>query len=210
VLLAAGSLAACGDKAPAEPTEQQTHTTLIPGSNNGFVEARTSQIVSDGSPPSYVFDDFEFEEDGTIGTVGWQGIFCVQTAGSSAPAPTATQFTIKIYLDAAGMPDLGATLHTSTHTLAQSNQVFEREVSNLNCGTASPTEWAFYRYETDLATPVAIEGGAKYWISIQAHTPSYAVYFGWRDGLADNNHSLQLYDGDYTTWNVDRAYSLEP
>jgi len=167
-------------------------------------------VVSDGSPPSWVFDDFTFDRDGTIGTVVWQGIYCVQTAGSSAPTPSATGFTVSFYADQGGRPAVGAPLQTSTYTLAQSNQRFIRNVSGLTCGSATPTEWSFYSYEVDLNTPFQATSGTKYWLSIQANTPSYAVYFGWRDGTPDNNLSLQLYDGTYTVWDVDRAYSLAP
>ena len=87
-------VSACDDETNEPDPELPSRTTLVPASNSGYVEARTSQIVTDGSPPSYVFDEFNFDEDATISEVGWQGIYCVQTDGAGAPAPTASSFTI--------------------------------------------------------------------------------------------------------------------
>ncbi|MEP6692601.1 MAG: hypothetical protein ABJD07_15700 [Gemmatimonadaceae bacterium] len=166
--------------------------------------------MTNGSPPSQVFDDFTFTQTGTITTVGWQGIYCVQQVNAAAPAPTASSFTVSFYPDAAGRPNLAARIQTSTYTVAQTGQVLEKTVPGLTCGTAANTTWPFYRYSVTLATPLTATAGTKYWISIQATTPSYDVYFGWRDGTPNNNSSLQLFQGVYTTYNVDRAYSLKP
>lgn len=207
------TLSACGSDSsdpPPPPPEGPTRTTLVPDGNSGYIEARTSMVVGDGSPASWVFDDFTLDADATIGTVAWQGIYCIQTVGSSAPTPTASGFTVSFYSDVSGRPAVGSPLQTSTYTLAESNQRFIRNVSGLTCGTATPTEWSFYNYEVDLDASFHATAGTKYWISVQANTPSYAVYFGWRDGTPDNLLSLQLYDGSYTVFDVDRAYSLAP
>ena len=206
------AVACGGDDGDSDPTplpDDPDRSTLVPPTTSGFVEARTSQIVTDGSLPSTVFDDFTLTEDATITTVGWQGIYCVQQAGAAAPSPTASSFTIGLYADVAGRPNTAAPVQTSTYTVAQAGQTFEKNVSGLTCGTAANTTWPFYRYEVTLTTPFNITAGTKYWISIQATTPSYAVYWGWRDGTVDNSSSLQLFNGVYTPYPVDRAYSLE-
>ena len=203
------ALSACGSETEPEP-EGPAVSTIVPPTSGGYVEARTSQIVTDGSGPSQVFDDFTFDEDVTIRDVDWQGIYCVQTPGAAAPAPTASSFTISIYPDQAGRPNLAAPAHTSTYSVAQAGQTFEKNVSGLTCGTAANTTWPFSLYSATLSSPFTAEAGTKYWLSIQATTPSYAVYFGWRDGTVYNNLSLQLFDGTYTTYNIDRAYSLTP
>lgn len=206
---------ACGGDGGSEPPpppdpddDDPIRTTIVPTTNSGYVEARTSQIVTDGSPPSWVFDDFTFSSAATISTVQWQGIYCVQTPGAGAPAPTASSFTVTFYSDVSGRPNLAAPLQASTYTVAQAGQVFEKNVSDLFCGTAANTTWPFYRYEVTLSTPFSIAAGTKYWLSIQATTPSYAVYWGWRDGTPDNNVSLQLFENVYTTFPIDRAYAL--
>ncbi len=186
------------------------HSTIVPSSNSSIVEARTSQIVTDGSPPSTVFDDFTLTAGASIGTVGWQGIYCVQTANAPAPSPTASSFTISFWADAGGQPDVSAPLQTSTYTVAQVGQTFLKNVDGFYCGTAYPTSWNFYNYSVALATPFTATAGTKYWLSIQATTPSYAVYFGWRDGVPDNHLSLQLFQGTFTSYAFDRAYSLAP
>jgi hypothetical protein len=76
---------------------------------------------------------------------------------------------------------------------AQAGQTFEKNVSGLTCGTAANTTWPFSLYSATLSSPFTAEAGTKYWLSIQATTPSYAVYFGWRDGTVYNNLSLQLF-----------------
>ena len=43
---------------------------------------------------------------------------------------------------------------------------------------------------------------------MQAVTPSFQTFWGWRDGTLDNRASLQLVNGNIVTWPVDRAYAL--
>jgi hypothetical protein len=200
-----------GDPDPdPDPNPPPTQSTLVPPGNSGFVEARTSQIVTNGAPPSAVFDDFTFADDGTIRTVRWQGIYCVQQVNAAAPSPTATSFTIAFYTDVGGRPNTAAPVQSSTYALAETDQTYEKTVGGLMCGTAANTAWPFYKYAVTLDAAFVAAAGTKYWVSIQATTPSYDVYFGWRDGTPLNNTSLQLFEGAYTTYNIDRAYALEP
>ncbi len=213
ILVAGLALAACSKKkSPTEPVVVPitSRGSLVPVTSSGYVEARTSQIVSNGALPGQVFDDFTFTGSSTIRTVSWQGIFCVQTAGSAAPAPTASGFRLGFHADSSGRPRLGTPLATSTYTLAQSAQTFEKNQSGLTCGTAANTSWSFYKYTVTLSAPFAATANTKYWFSVQALTPSYDVYFGWRDGIVDNSSSLQLFSGTYTAFSFDRAFSLTP
>ena len=214
-LIAALALTFTGCTKKASPTQpvvtaQPSRSTIVPLTSAGFVEARTSQIVTDGAMPAAVFDDFSFTAASSIKTVAWQGIYCVQTAGSSAPAPTASAFTVSFYADVNGRPNTASPLQTSTYPLAQTAQTFEKNQGGLTCGTAANTTWPFYKYSVTLNTPFSAAPNTKYWLSVQATTPSYAVYWGWRDGTVDNSSSLQLFNGVYTTFAIDRAYSLVP
>ncbi len=215
-LVAAVSLILVGCKgskdSPTQPVVIPTtsRSTVVPVATSGYVEARTSQIVSNGALPSQVFDDFTLTGSATIRTVGFQGIYCVQQVNAGAPAPTATAFRVSFYADASGRPNTAAPIQTSTYTLAQAAQTFDKNVSGLTCGTAANTTWPFYRYSVTLATPFVATPNTKYWVSVQALTPSYDVYWGWRDGTVDNSLSLQLFNGTYTTFPIDRAYSLTP
>ena len=204
---------ACKKKAsPTQPVVVPTtsRASLAPSASNGYVEARTSQIPSNGATPGYVFDDFRFTGASTIRTVSWQGIYCVQQANSAAPAPTATGFTVAFYPDNAGQPNFAAPIQSTTYTLAQVNQTFEKNQSGLTCGTAAGTNWAFYKYTVTLTTPFVVTPNTRYWFSAQARTPSFDVYWGWRDGLVDNSTSLLLFNGAYTTNTFDRAFALTP
>ena len=207
------SLSACKntDDAPTGPvtTPIISRASLAPSSSPGYVEARTSQIVSNGAAPAQVFDDFTFTAASTIRTASWQGIYCVLST-AAAPAPTASAFRVSFYADSSGRPRLGTPLASATYTLAQSAQTFEKNQSGLFCGTTANTNWSFYRYTVTLSAPFTAAANTKYWFSVQALTPSYDVYFGWRDGLVDNSSSLQLFNGTYTPFGFDRAFSLTP
>ncbi len=207
-------LAACSDKSPTQtddtPPPTTSRSTLVPTANSTIIEARTSQITGDGTLPAIVADDFRLTSASTIRTIRWQGIYCVQAANAAAPAPTASAFRITFYADASGRPNVAAPLQTSTYTLAQVAQTFDKNVSGLNCGTAANTTWPYYSYSTTLATPFAATANTKYWISIQAITPSYSVFWGWRDGVVDNSQSWQIFNGTFTSYAFDRAYSLNP
>ena len=213
--LATLSLLATGcskKKSPTEPGIVKTITinTLVPATNTSIIEARTSQIYADGSLPALVTDDFTFTGASNITKVGWQGIYCVQTPNAPAPSPTATGFTITFYADNAGRPNVAAPLQSQTFTLAQVNQTLDRTVGGLTCGTATNTTWPYYSYSATLSTPFPAAANTKYWIGIQARSPSFAVYWGWRDGVPNNNQSWQLFNGTFTSFGFDRAYSLAP
>lgn len=204
-------LAGCKGKAdgPTTPVVVPTgRSTIVATSTAGFVEARTSQIVTNGALPATTFDDFSLATATTIRTVGWQGIYCVQQPNAAAPSPTAITFTVRIYTDVSGRPNVATPVLAATFPLAQVGQTFDKTVSGLLCGTAANTTWPFYRYSVTLPTAFVAAANTRYWISVQATTPSYDVFWGWRDGTPDNNLSLQLFNGAFTTFAVDRAYSL--
>lgn len=206
-------VAACSDKkAPtiSETPKTTSRSSIVPASNTGIIEARTSQIYANGSLPALVTDDFTFTGASNIRTIGWQGIYCVATAGSAAPAPTATGFTITFYADNAGRPNTAAPLQTQTYVLSEVNQTFDKNVPGLTCGTAANTTWPYYSYSATLSAPFPAAANTKYWIGIQARSPSFAVFWGWRDGVPDNNQSWQLFNGTFTSFAFDRAYSLAP
>ncbi len=220
VLVTMAGLAACGgDKSPTTPTPTPTptppaptsRTTQNPLGSSTNVEARTSQVIPQTGPTvptAQVFDDFVFTAGANIRTVAWQGIYCVETANAPAPAPTATGFVITFYADQGGQPNRQTALFATTVPIAQANETLDRTQANLNCGT-TPTTWAFYSYSVTLPNTFGATANSKYWLSIQATTPSFATFWGWRDGTADNRTSLQLVNGsNLLTFPVDRAYSL--
>jgi hypothetical protein len=211
----AGMIACGGDKSPTQPTPTPppppaptNRSTQNPIGSSSNVEARTSQIVNlPNAAIAQVFDDFAFTGGANIRTVSWQGIYCVQTANAPAPAPTATGFVISFYADQSGQPNRQAPLFSTTVPLAQAAETLDRTQANLNCGTI-PTTWAFYSYSATLPNTFGAEPNTRYWVSVQAMTPSFATFWGWRDGTPDNRLSLQLDNGTIHTFPVDRAYAL--
>ena len=219
VLVTMAGLAACGgDKSPTAPTPTPTPTPPAPPSRSTQnplgsatnVEARTSQVIAatgPNVPTAQVFDDFVFAAGANIRTVAWQGIYCVETANAPAPAPTASAFVVTFYADQSGQPNRQAPLFTTTVPIAQTNETLDRTQANLNCGT-TPTTWAFYSYSVTLPNTFGAAANTRYWLSVQAVTPSFQTFWGWRDGTPDNRTSLQLVNGNIITWPVDRAYGL--
>jgi hypothetical protein len=213
------TLVACGggSKSPTSPTPAPptptpppptTKTTENPLGSSNNVEARTSQAVPAGvGPGATVFDDFTFTGGANITRVSWQGIYCREVANAAAPAPTATAFIIAFYADQAGRPNAAAPLYQITVPISSVNEMLDRNQANLNCGT-TPTTWAFYSYSTVLPTAFGAEAGRKYWMSIQAQVPTQQPFWGWRDGIVDNRLSVQLFQGAFTDFPVDRAYGL--
>lgn len=201
-----------GPPPPPPPASAPLRSSLVAaGSNTNLIEARTSQApTAPGAAPSTVYDDFRLTAAGTVTSVSWQGIYCVQANGAAAPAPTATQFIITFYPDAAGRPDLAAPLGTTTVTPAAANQTFERNFPGLSCGSASNTTWGLYDYRATLAAPIALAAGTTYWFAVQAVTPSYDAYWGFRAGTTDNSLSLLRFMGAYETLTFDRAFALHP
>ena len=197
--------------APAPPPPPLRTHLVASGSNTNLIEARTSQApTAPGAAPSTVYDDFRLASAGTVATVSWQGIYCVQANNAPAPAPTATQFIVVLYPDSAGRPDLAAPLSTTTVNPGGADQALERNVTGLSCGSASNTTWALYNYRATLAAPVNLAAATTYWISVQAVTPSYDVYWGFRAGTTDNSLSLIRFLGVYDTLTFDRAFALNP
>jgi hypothetical protein len=218
LLLAATSLTACGgDQNPTAPTPAPTpppaptsRTTQNPLGSATNVEARTSQVIPQTGPnvpTAQVFDDFTFTAGASIRTVAWQGIYCVETANAPAPPPTASAFVVTFYADQSGQPNRQSPLFSTTVPIAQANETLDRTQASLNCGT-TPTTWAFYSYSMTLPNTFGAAPNTRYWLSVQAVTPSFQTFWGWRDGTPDNRTSLQLVNGNIVTWPVDRAYSL--
>ena len=218
VAVVMATLVACGgSKSPNNPSPTPaptpapaptSRTTQNPLGSSTNVEARTSQVATNGAS-AQVFDDFTFTGGANIRSVAWQGIYCAEVANGAAPAPTATGFIVSFYADQSGRPNTATPLHQTTFPLGQVAETLDRTQASLNCGT-TPTTWSFYSYSVTLPTAFGAAAGTRYWVSVQAMTPTTAVFWGWRDGTPDNRTSLQLFQGNFTTFAVDRAYSLAP
>lgn len=218
-LAACLALAACGGGGgdggstpppPPPPPPAALLDTLNAAGAGGSIEARTSMQPTNGAEGSTVFDDFSLTTAASITTLRWQGIYCVQANGAAAPAATASEFVVRIHADVAGRPNLASALLQARYTPAQAGQTFERNVGGLSCGSATGTNWALYDYSATLPTPFAAAANTRYWISVEAVTPSYDVYWGWRAGTTANGQSLLRFTGNYDVLTLDRALRLAP
>ncbi len=204
-------LSACGGDSSSGPDNPSVYpSTLIPSNSTAAPGIRTSQAPTNGQPPGPAFDDFTLSNGGSVRIVSWQGAYCRQTANSASPSPTTSNFVVSIYSDASGRPNNSTNLRTATFTASQANEKLDKTVASLPCGPAANTTWALYSYSATLPSAFTAAAGTKYWLSIVATTPTYDVIWGWRDGTANNNLSLQLFQGAYTTVAVDRAFALAP
>ncbi len=187
-----------------------SHSTLNPPGVPSSIEARTSQIFGTAESPVQGFDDFTFAQGSSIRQIAWQGIYCVAQNNAPAPAPTASAFVLSIYPDQGGRPNLGAVLASGTVPLAQVNQTFNGNFVGATCDPGSNTTWSLYSYNVTLPAAFIAAPGVKYWFSVQAITPSRAVFWGWRRGTIDNRSSLQLFRGTFTPSTLDRAFAFTP
>lgn len=209
-------LAACGGggdgaDTPLPAAVPPVLDTLNPAAGGvASYEARTSMAPTNGADATSMFDDFQPTAAASIGSVKWQGIYCVQAASAPAPAPTATEFVVSFHADSAGRPVTTSTLLQARYTATQAAQTPGGQVPNLSCGTAASTTWALYDYSVTLPTPFAAAAGTRYWVRVQAVTPSYDVFWGWRSGSTANAQSLMLFMGNYDTFTLDRALRLAP
>lgn len=186
-------------------------STLNGGGLAGNLDFRFSQAAtSEPGSNSKTFDDFILGAGATIGTIRWQGAYCRQVNGGGVPAPTAGGFAISLHADDNGRPNAVQPLSTMTVPVAQVNQTFAGSRSGITCGNATNTTSAYYDYTLTLPSPIAIEGGQRYWLAIQAIVPTNATVWGWRGGLVDTRTTYQLVGTTLTLFTNDRAFALEP
>ena len=93
--------------------------------------------------------------------------------------------------------------------MSQTNQTFNGAFTNATCNNATNTTWALYSYSVALPTGFVAAPGARYWISIQAQTPSGNPVWGWRRGTTSNGVALHLFNGQVVTL-TDRAFAMTP
>ncbi|MEZ5283249.1 MAG: fibronectin type III domain-containing protein, partial [Vicinamibacterales bacterium] len=186
-----------------------SRSTLNPAGVPTFIQALASMRIANGQSVR-TFDDFTFPAGSTFRQVAWQGIYCVEDNSASAPSPTASAFVVSVYPDQGGRPNLNASLGSVTVPVAQVNQTFNGVFVGASCGAASSTRWSLYSYATTLPASFTAQPGVRYWLSVEAITPSFAVVWGWRSGTVDNRVALQLSGSTFTTLTLDRAFALAP
>lgn len=196
-----------------EPTQPPAPTAtpspvLFDQASEPLGGAQTSQRSDGPQSPVATYDDFVIRNGGEIATVVWDGVYC-KTILSGEPEPTASAFTIAFYPDLDGKPDTLAPIASERFSIDQVNET-RGEPAGLACGD-QPTVWAFYDYEAQLATPFVAVADQTYWILIQAHTPDFETFWGWRStfqNLEATNPSLQEFAGAWTELPESRVFEL--
>lgn len=201
---------------PVTTTQAPTTTTTTtpphlfeqsPGTT-GQLEAQTSVVpAAAGTRPTTVFDDFALDSDATVRTLSWHGIYCIDQEGAPSPEPTATGFVVAIYPDQDGQPQVGSPLWTEDFEAAVVAETFVDTRPDVGCSINRST-WDLYQYEATATAPLEAEAGVTYWLSVQAMTPSYEVYWGWRGATPETAGSFQLFNEEMRPLNFDRAFTL--
>jgi hypothetical protein len=177
-------------------------------SGTGPRNAQTSQRIATGAI-AQTFDDFTLTSGGAVSRIEWEGIYCVPIVSAPAPSPTATSFTVTFYADSSNAPDRSSPLSVTSYSIGRVGQTLVSIAPNATCGAATPTSIPFYEYSLRLNTPFVAAAGVRYWFSVVAETPSFAVFWGWHNGTADNNRSLQVTQAGATNvFLTDRAFAL--
>ncbi|MGI9596551.1 MAG: hypothetical protein ACR2QK_10345 [Acidimicrobiales bacterium] len=170
--------------------------------------AETSQLATaTNQPPVLVFDRFEIDGAEPTTSILWEGIYCRVVEEAPEPAPTSTGFLLTIYADGSDGPDQDTKVASFGYDISEVEQELLATMVQP-CGEVTST-WAYYRYSAPLADPLVLEDGRAYWLSIQALTPNFGTFWGWRGSTSGDSSSLQLFDGTFTELTEDRAFALE-
>jgi len=179
-----------------------------PPGATGQLEAQTSLLpAADGARPTAVFDDFAVDSDATVRTLSWHGIYCIDEEGAPSPEPTATGFVVTIHPDEDGQPLVGSPLWTEDFGADVVDQTFVDTQPDVGCSINRST-WDLYQYEATAGSPFEAEAGVTYWLSVQAKTPSYEVYWGWRGATPEPAGSFQLFNEEMRPLGFNRAFTL--
>jgi len=210
VTLALPALLASGCKKKASPTGN-------PAGSRTNMDARTS-METPATSGTLRFDDFTPTQTTTITRVTWQGIYCAEVLNRVSPPATAEAFEVSFYRDAGNNPDRNTSLQTTVVPIANTAQTLDF-THNGRCGSAEPSGISVYSYSVTLGTPFMAQAGTRYWFSVQARVPYVQannpdfIFWGWRNGLASNNRSVQVSAaGAMTDFPTDpaRLRALEP
>ena len=192
--LAAGSAAEAGTIYLQSPS--------YPGPYSSFNSQKTTTLNN------MAFDNFTLAAPDTILNITWQGQYRPTNNGGLEPAPTATDFLVEIWSDAAGVP--GAVLSSTMYTVAQTNETRIGSALFGPVGIPAVTSTAgIYNYSLDI-TPFAAAAGTQYWLMIQAQTGSTNnPAWGWLSGGPAGTTYQVLTNGSGSFQSGNRAFSLQ-
>jgi hypothetical protein len=173
-MILATALLACGLVGMSAPAAALT--IFDNGAPDGQ-DAEFSNVFSDDDAveDQRIADDFAFEPGSyELKTIEWFGVYAPQT-----PDPPGTDaFTVRIYSDAPGAPDVSLFEYTGEVTRTDTGQGVI--IGDLTL--------PIYLYVVDIAA-LALEGDTSYWLSIYNGVGSEALWF-WatsNGGAGDGN-----------------------
>jgi len=157
-----------------------------------------------GADDRQTLDDFVLSAAASIGTIEWQGYRDVRYRPASyyvSFIPDRGERTIFVE------PSEGYRPRPLWSSTFRHDQVSEQLDVTRVCESSPQQQCGLYNYSVALTTPFAAAADTRYWIMIQAESPT-VVGWGWRKGTDDNRRSLTNLAG--TTFNWDLAFALRP
>jgi hypothetical protein len=202
-------VAACGGNgSPVQPSSSAAlviHNTLNASGATSNADGAASE--RSGGFDRQTFDDFVSPATASIRTIRWQGIRAV--------AQPVTSFFIAFVADNGNgfplqQPDEANTgrpraMYIVTAPVTVTN---ERVDITLTCANSPQQQCGLYDYSLTLTQPFAANAGVRYWLLIQAETPSTAFAgWQWRRGTPDNQRAGTNIAN--TIHNFDLAFALQ-
>jgi hypothetical protein len=164
--------------------------TLFQQPTNNFGGFYSQNDTNSGGLGNYAtaFDDFTLGSTATIGSLSWFGSYV------GAPG-TITGFTIGIWADNSGAPNLGSLLYSTTIGGNAGETFVETDL------LGNPE----YSYSGNINFTAT--GGTKYWLSIVANL-GVPPQWAWESGSGGDGVSYQDFFGSLNKLSVDNAFTL--
>jgi len=187
--------ACSGSGAPSSPSGVDTggstviHDTLNAAGDPVNLEGVYSEHWF--SEDRKVWDDFTTSKGGSIRTIAWQGIH--------RTAVTPARFNVQITEDNAA-PGARAFFEGSYPV----DQVSEHLDGTQACSNLPQQQCGLYSYSIALPTGIMVRGSTKYWLLVQADSPSDSPSSGWlwRNGRRDNGFARVSIANTFLTWDL--------
>ncbi len=162
-----------------------------PGGDDGIDASRRSTINPATNPPvpfdaAIVADNFTLPSGGTVDTVRFWGL---NLADFSSPEAFISGFRIRIFEDSGA--DQPGTL------------VSDQTIPTFQITTAQAGATVYYVYDAPI-TPVALDAGTRYWLSIAANKTvnSTFEYWSWQRGSVTDGVQVNLQFEPTGPWQI--------
>lgn len=177
------------------------------GDGSGPYTAWTSSFTDPSLDFLQTLDNFQVSADGTIASIDWQGIYLLydpNTGQYSNGTPNTNDWIITLYTSG-GAPDFPFT-QVASETIGAGG--FSETPAGTTIYGSSTVD--FYDESAVLPTPISIQGGQAYYLSIFSDNGGSSNIWLWMSGSGGDGSSWQ-YDGTLdstTTVSGDRTFTL--